>query len=641
MVLFHCGVAWAGGGFVGVDLFFVLSGFLVSNVILAEIDERGSFDLGRFYARRVRRLLPAAVLVILTTAFVQILVASQTQRLSYVADARAALLYVANWQFIGDSRNYFAADIDQSPYLHFWSLSIEEQFYIGLPLLVLALVRFGGRHTERLMLVTVAGVFVASLVSQIWTARSDVDYAYYATHARLYQLAAGVLLALVLRRWSITPRLTSPAALAAPVGVAGILVLGSGLVDVSASTRGILVTVASVLAIAGLYAAPHLSGRVLARALPRYLGQISYGTYLWHWPVILFLEATLDVRPVVLAALAIPVSTGLASLSYVVLETPVRRTRVLDARRWPVVVGGLAVSLVAAFTVVPVLLELDRRPSVAGGAHGGQLDRLSGQAGWLTRPVPTGLDLVAAAADVPRPGEICTPGDLDVCERVSGEGPHVVLVGDSQAQMFLGAFESLARERGFRLSTSVLAACAWQQGLQNERAGPEDQATCRAARETFYGDVLPLLDADLVIVIGLSRTDQPWERLLIAPGGPADETLLQRQLRTAEETTALVRASGAGLVLVKSLLGTRGFGIEGPDPLDCLARAETLGDCAVIPPLGRPALDGFYDVIAATTDGVTTVDLNPVLCPRSPLCEPVIDGTVVWREADHVTGSFL
>ena len=139
VVLFHCGLGPFDGGFVGVDLFFVLSGFLVSHVIWAEVDKHGSFRLGWFYARRVRRLLPAAVLAIVATAAVQLLVASAPQRQEMLRDGQSALVYLSNWHFIADSRDYFAADAtSESPFLHYWSLSIEEQFYVVLPLALLA-----------------------------------------------------------------------------------------------------------------------------------------------------------------------------------------------------------------------------------------------------------------------------------------------------------------------------------------------------------------------------------------------------------------------------------------------------------------------------------------------------------------------
>jgi peptidoglycan/LPS O-acetylase OafA/YrhL len=198
VLLFHCGIGAFGGGFIGVDLFFVLSGFLVSHVIWAQVDKEGSSRpghlLGWFYARRVRRLLPAAVVVIVVTAAAQLLVASEPQRVGMVRDGQSALVYLSNWQFIADARDYFAADsVNASPFLHFWSLSIEEQFYVALPLVLLLLVRLH-RHAVAVLLVLVA-VVGGSVALQVWHASSDPTYAYYATETRIYQLAAGVLLA--------------------------------------------------------------------------------------------------------------------------------------------------------------------------------------------------------------------------------------------------------------------------------------------------------------------------------------------------------------------------------------------------------------------------------------------------------------
>lgn len=655
VLLFHAEMAWARGGFIGVDLFFVLSGFLVSHVILAEVDEQGRFSLGGFYARRVRRLLPAAVVVVVVTALVQLLVASQTQRADMIGDGQSALLYLANWHFIADSQDYFAAaTAGKSPFVHFWSLSIEEQFYIFFPMLLVGVFRFS-RRPARTLLGVVVGLTAVSVVLQVWHARGDLTYAYYATDTRIYQLTAGVLLALATRtrapgrgrrrrsRGSVSPSGVW-GTVAAVLGLTGIAVLGSGLVEATPSSRGLLATVASVLTIGGLYLAPRsLPSRALALRVPRYLGQISYGTYLWHWPVILMMGALLDLRPLALALLAGALATGLAALSSEVVERPIRRSPGLARVRWPVVASGLAVSAVVAIGVVPAVLDSPRRPAVAAAATGATrgLAAAAGHARELDRPVPHGVDLLGARTDIPMRVHVCTEDDLTACRVADGDGLHLVLVGDSHAQMFQGAFEELARERGWTLSVSVIKGCAWQKGLQNEGSSPEDQEGCRVAREDFYDKVLPRLDADVVVAIGLSHEDAHWEQDLTAPGGPAGETLLQRQFRTAQETVSAVREAGARMVIVKSVMGTNGYDRGGWDPLDCLARADRLVDCVVVPPLEKPAVDGLYEALAATVDGVATVDLNPVICPGAPLCAPVIGHTVVWKDPDHVTGTFL
>ena len=647
VLLFHSGTALAGGGFIGVDLFFVLSGFLVTQVIWAEVEERGTFSLGRFYARRVRRLLPAAVVVIVATSLVQLLVASQPQRLEWISDGRSALLYVANWDFISDSRDYFAADIDKSPFLHFWSLSIEEQFYIGMPLVLLLIVRFA-RHRRRVLIGVMSAVVLVSLGLQMWQADRDATYAYYASETRLYQLAAGVLLAAVTGtmagrgsgQWFARVADGRLAGAAAMGGVLAVVLLGAGIPDVSPSSRGALATAASVLAIAGLQAAPgSLVARLLALPIPRYLGQISYSTYLWHWPTLLLLMAVFDVEPLVLALLGGLVATGLAALSYQVLEQPIRRAAFLNALRWPVVATGLTVSVLVAAFVVPAVLDSENRPAVAGG--GSENQYLGELARNLDKPIPKELDLAGAATDWGDQGLICTPDDVDACEVVSGDGLHVVLVGDSHAQMFATAFRSLAMDRDWRLSTGILPGCAWQLGLNNKRNAESEQEKCDVARRTFYTEVLPEMDADVVVAVSLSRTSKKWKFMLTADDAPEGETLEQRQLRTADETVKAVREAGPRLVLVKSLMSTEGYDVGGFSPLDCLARAKVLSDCTVVQDMVKPTLDGLYDTIATTADGVATVDLNPVLCPGTPLCSPVVDGTVVWRSADHVSATYL
>jgi SGNH domain (fused to AT3 domains) len=247
--------------------------------------------------------------------------------------------------------------------------------------------------------------------------------------------------------------------------------------------------------------------------------------------------------------------------------------------------------------------------------------------------VPPGLDLTGALADVPFRGTACTPDDLDVCVRATGDGPRVLLVGDSQAAMFVTAFQSLAREHDFTFLTNIIRGCGWPSGQKE---------MCAQEQDTFYREVLPALDVDVVVAVSLSRAESQWQRVMDSPSRPPGETLAELHLRTSSDTAALIRVAGARLVIVKALLGTNGYERNGPDPLDCLARASRLGDCAVVPPQGKPFTDGIFDAIAAgSPDDTVTVDLNPVLCPDYPACRPVIGRTVVWKDPDHVTGTFL
>src|SRR3954452_20659347 len=148
VVLFHSGLSVADGGFIGVDVFFVLSGFLITNVLLDDVDDCGRIRFGRFYARRIRRLLPAALAVIAATCLLFLALTTVVRRLPLVRVAQSALLYVANWRFLHEQNDYFATTgVDKSPFLHFWSLGIEEQFYVVFPLLLLGLI-WAGRRRE-------------------------------------------------------------------------------------------------------------------------------------------------------------------------------------------------------------------------------------------------------------------------------------------------------------------------------------------------------------------------------------------------------------------------------------------------------------------------------------------------------------
>ncbi|MDP3894214.1 acyltransferase family protein [Nocardioides sp.] len=646
IIFFHAGVAGAQNSFIALDLFFVLSGFLVTHVVLSEIDAKGSLRLSRYYARRVRRLLPAAVVAIVVTSIVFLLIASQPERLALVRQAQAALLYLANWQFIAESHDYFAADMTKSPFMHFWSLSIEEQYYIFFPLLILAVHRFAPGRGR--VLLGVLGVLIAlSVASQVITAQVDPTRAYYATDARLFQLLAGAALAVAVREfvradgtlagiaWPTVGRVLAAG------GLLGYLVFGTALVPMTVSSRNLVATVVAGALVVGLYLAPgSLAARAFSRPLPVYLGKISYGTYLWHWPTILVLQQFLTVRPLVVALMAGAIATAFAALSNEVLETPIRRARVLDGVHWRTVGVGVTVSVLAALFVVGPILNSPRSPAVtAAGAErlaevqdtvtSGELNRK------LKRPVPD-VDLERTARDKGRGGGHCSPTDVDACLRVDNDGPHVVLVGDSQARAMAPAFERLAQEKGFKLSSSLVMSCPWQAGLYNV----ERLDSCRENRDGFYEETLAAMEADVVVLVNLARSDESWEGMLVDRRGRGGD-LHQMQLEATTRTVELIHSAGARAVIVNSLLGTEGWDRVGFDPLDCLARAEVQGDCVVTPPQDRPIVDSYYETLATSSQDTATVDLNPVVCPEAPFCRPVQHGRAVWRNENHLGTPFL
>ncbi len=628
VLLFHTGLAAAGGGFIGVDLFFVLSGFLVSNVILSEVDRSGSLRLGRFYARRVRRLLPAAVVVVAATSAAFVLVSSVTRRLPLVGDAQSALLYVANWRFLASSEDYFAANVEESPFLHFWSLAIEEQFYVVFPVLLLLL----SRATRRWAWATLAGLgafFVLSLGLQLYWAQVDSNHAYYGTDARLYQLLAGALLAVVLRTWHVRLGPGRTEALAAG-GLVAMLVLGSGLLPMTPSWRGIAATVASVAVVAGLSLREDgVVAGLLSRRVPVFLGKISYGTYLWHWPVILVLEEVLVVGPEVVAVLALAVSTGLAAVSYEVLEMPVRRARPLDRFTWNTATVGVATSALVAVTVVPWLLEQDRKPALAAV---GEPAVAAPQEASETR-LPPDVDWEAVSNDIGGVGS-CSADDPEACTVAEGSGPHLLVVGDSQAQMLEPMFRRIARERDLTLSLNIVPGCLWQEGLTNLKSAEETAKTCDEGRVGWYDEALPVLAPDVVVLVARPRDDESWGEAVVRRDG-ADLPLEESVVESSQETLDKITASGARVVVVERLIMPETF-----EPTECLSTTEDPARCAVPVPLGTSPTDAFAVAAAAGDDTVDTVDLNPAFCPTAPMCQPVVDGEIVWRDDHHVTARF-
>jgi hypothetical protein len=293
------------------------------------------------------------------------------------------------------------------------------------------------------------------------------------------------------------------------------------------------------------------------------------------------------------------------------------------------------VSAVVAFVVVPPVLESDRAPAVAAEASSGAGVPASVSA-QLEDPVPD-IDFQAVAEDRGPDDQWCTPDAVEDCLLTRGDGMNVVLVGDSQARMLAPALQELAQEHGFQLYVDIVSSCPWQDGLYNTWASGLNQDQCHEARDDFYRETLPQMDPDLVIATSLARSADRWQEHIVDRDGNTGD-LDRLQLEATERTADLVGDTGAPMVIIRSVMGTGGFDSEGADPLDCLARARTLGDCAVVPPMERPTVDSFYDAVATTRDDVATIDVNPIVCPGAPVCLPVLDDVVVWRNVDHVTG---
>jgi peptidoglycan/LPS O-acetylase OafA/YrhL len=638
VVVFHAGSEPFSGGFIGVDVFFVLSGFLVTRLLVRDLTSRGSVSFERFYARRFRRLLPAAFVMLVVTATVVSALASPLEVDQAEEAFQAAFLYVANWYFVDQATDYFGADVATSPVLHFWSLAVEEQFYLLWPLLLGGLYavarRFGGRRWHVLRLLVAAGALAS--VAWAWSLRSsDPIRGYYGTDARAYQLLAGALLALtpgLLARLSTFDRTARWAGVA---GLGALVLVSSSWVEVDAIERGMAATVVAVAIIASLEAARGGVARGVLSASPMvYLGKVSYGTYLWHWPVIWVMARTLELSVLSTVALTALTATGLASLSYQLLEQPIRLSGLLDRHRAGVIAGGLAISALAALLVIPAIVDRADGEAVAIGTPELATTGLT--------PVPD-LDLDAIRADLP-PEHTCLDEPVSACTLVEGEGAHILLMGDSHARMLTPTFAAVARREGLRLSVSSADACPWQQDLHVVVKGFANQRQeCEAVQQDLYDRVVDELDPDVIVLVNrgyeAARTTETGLHYLGSDGSylersspEFDAWLSERTRRSLDQLADDARA----LVLVEPIP----YPADNVDALACLSREDVTEACRYVVDARPSSVEQLYRRIDQEDEAIWSADLDRLACPFFPICDPIVDGQVVKLDASHLTGTY-
>lgn len=353
VVAFHAGLGAAGGGFLGVSAFFTLSGFLITSLLLAEREATGRIDLRAFWARRARRLLPASFAALVLIVAFGTFAADPDQVRRLRGDVLGALSYVANWRFLVDGRSYARLFATPSPVQHFWSLAVEEQLYVVLPLLVVGLLLLGGRRRRTWLAGGLAVAAVASVAVSLVV--DDTDRVYYGTDTRAAELLAGALLAVALSGHLPLPpgRTRRAIVVAGPPALAAVLALWV-FTDRSSPwlyEGGLALHALPVVVV--IAAAVHEGpvARLLAFTPLRALGRISYGVYLFHWPVFLWIGPGGGGRNAAAALVArLSITLALATASYLWLEQPIRSGRRLTGWQ-PVVAVPVAAVVVAGATV--------------------------------------------------------------------------------------------------------------------------------------------------------------------------------------------------------------------------------------------------------------------------------------------------
>lgn len=582
VVAYHLRLGWAGGGYLGVDLFFVLSGFLITGLLVEEHLVTGRIALGAFWARRARRLLPALLLLLAALAVAAALGAA-THAVDLRAlrdDALATIAYVANWHQLVAGQSYFAQFQAPSPLQHTWSLGIEEQFYVLWPLLLVVVLRSGrapGGGTwsgRRAVIAGTLGAAVASAALMGWLAASGagLDRLYYGTDTRAFDLLAGAALALAV---AARPEPGRPARrllhVAGPVAALVLLALwataGAGQRPPRLMFEGgfLLAAVAAVVVLADArLAEPGPLGRVLRLAPLRLLGRISYGVYLWHWPVIVEVTpARTGLTGAGLDLVQVAVTLALAGTSYVLVEQPLRRARLV---RWPLAARLALVPTAMAVTAGLVAVST-LPPAVAQAAAGD--------------PGPAGV--VPGAGGV-RPGQ---PVSLPAGRVPSTAAPlRVLLVGDSVMRTESPALRAALAATGAAVVDDV-SYPGW--GLSTDH--------------TWSTDVPGLLERtrpDLVVAMwswddtwllsdpaGYRRTLERYVDLLLHPGGGAPGVAGV----VFEQFPPLGPAASAGDPSVEA---QRVAGVAAWNAMVSSLPAAFPGHVAYLPLAGAVELDGRY-----------------------------------------------
>lgn len=664
VLLYHLSPEALPGGYIGVDVFFVISGFLITGQLLREAETSGTVDLVRFWARRARRLLPAALLVLAVTLVSVWCFAPRGYLPEFLAQVAASAGYVQNWVLAAQSVDYMAAESQVSPVQHYWSLSVEEQFYIVWPLAAVLAVAVAARVTRLrfrpVFAWLIACVCVASLITSIVLTSAAPAQAYFVTTTRAWEFAAGGLLAwAATSRRAILDRLpVRVRSAAAWAGLAGIAAAALWFTDATPfpGAAALLPVIATLLIIAAQEPAGATAPtRWLGAPSMQWLGDISYGAYLWHFPLIVLLPFALGRSAGVLGAMAVIGATILLAWgSKVWVEDPFRAELSRDwpdARALAITSAGMVVLLAGALVGVhpadqqveaernrvAVVLE-DPDPCLGVSA----LDPQSGCEA-LPEQLPIPEPALAAVSPErclsPRAGTAVEPCEYGAD---AARATHTIaLVGDSHAEQWLPALVHRAEQQRWRVIVMAKASCPFTAAERDFASSPE------AENVALRSDCAAWNDAVL-------------QRLV-------DDPSIDTVMTTAKSTNRMVSGSGDWRAAaergyaerwrelppsVQRVLAIRDTPQMAERVLQCVSgHGTTAADACAVPmaeALGADPLADAAESLSTATPRSRTADATPVvdLVDMSEYfivedsCPPVIGGVLAFRDSHHVSWAY-
>ena len=620
VVLFHAGVSWSAGGFVGVDVFFVISGFFITGILLREHEENGRIDLTRFYGQRALRLAPAFLVVLVVTIVAVMWLYAPIDRGPIMASARSIAFYSGNSLFARNTVDYFSAG--ENPLLHTWSLAVEEQFYLVWPLLIIALMfvvraragddYFRSARTERRWLIT--GIALAGLVSlfaSLSFTETSQPQAFFSLWTRIWEFALGAIVWLMLSE--DTP-IGSSAGTALQFG--GLVAVGFAVVTFDRVTPypGFAALAPALGAVALLVGGARAQAGVITRALSarwlQWLGRMSYAWYLWHWPLV-GIGGALDPRIGVPGKLAWSAAAlVLAWITYHAIERPSRDGRLRIPPHW-VPLASLAASAVVTLLAYGAMRVAARQVSSAD-----QRAFAAARKDHMTH------DCWASTVDQPKGS--CEFGDVN-------SGTTIALLGDSHAEHWLGGLDRAGRANGWKIVAMVKAGCpvADIPTLMHFRL-KRYYTECTRYREAMLQRIVATRPAAIVL--------SSWDHYIPADGADADWQVTPAMWRDGlRRTYQRLTATGIPVVVIR---GTPRTWFDVPACLSKrAARVAFASDCSYdraqsLSPVALRAQDD-----AARGLPVRFVDMNDAIC-SSPTCSPVREGVVVFTDDNHLTASF-
>jgi peptidoglycan/LPS O-acetylase OafA/YrhL len=663
VVLFHLWPQRLTGGFVGVDVFFAISGYLITGHLLRDAARTRRISLAPFWARRVRRLLPAAFLVLAASLIATVALLPERVWQFTAQQIAASALGFENWALTASSVGYFTADQQATLVQHYWSLSLEEQFYLVWPVLLLVVYALARRREIRVLTIALGalmgGVALASLTWSIVDTATDRTGAYFSTLTHAWEFALGGILALGFTRlfrtaWAGMHRTR---AITTWVGLAAILTASITFSGASAFPGWI-----AVLPIAGTLLVI-AAGASESRIHPRWLvssravqltGGASYSIYLWHWPLIVVAPYVLGhalgtSSKIVILVLAL----GLGLLTRVFVEDPARRSRLLGSRLWlnyvllPIAAGSVAIASLGIGVVATnterasehhaeqaLQAALAHASSCLGAAA---MTSAAPCADLHTVRAGFGPDFAAgdwgALAAIDKDG---TLPDKSACVDFSGtgagyldctlgdpnSGTTLAIVGDSHALALFEPLLAIAQSRGWKVRGFLENNCS--ASLPILYRTPAKHASCNLWRTAVEKRIANDPTISMVVTTGFTRgrTDVGYA-----------------------ESHAALEAGYAGLWQKWTSTGKRVFAIEdvprsaGQSVPDCIAASPQRVDPCSVPRARALAFDPVVGAAHVGNPGVTLISLTDLMCDTTT-CHSVIGGLIVYRDFHHLTGSF-